>query len=112
MSNRNGTEYDSGSSERRVDAAGEHAPGDDGPSGAARALYYVRATTYLLAALVGLSVLVVGTIAVIAEVKGTWHWAIHLESTISYMGIFIGALLVGLVPLLAVSLTARVVFDA
>ena len=112
MSNGSSTEYESGSSDRRVDAASERVPGGDGSSGAARALYYVRATTYLLAALVGLSVLVVGTIAVIAEAKGTWHWAIHLESTVSYMGIFIGALLVGLVPLLAVSLTARVVFDA
>lgn len=101
-----------GSVDAATERPGSERDGADGSSAASRTLYYVRAATYLLAALVGLSVLVVGTIAVIAEVKGTWHWSIHLESTISYMGVFIGALLVGLVPLLAVSVTARVVFDA
>lgn len=84
----------------------------DGPPTGARALHYVRVSQYVIASLVAFSVLVVGTVAVIAEVKGTWHWSIHLESTISYMGVFIGALLVGLVPLVAVSLAARVVYDA
>ncbi|WP_435062474.1 hypothetical protein [Halobaculum sp. EA56] len=83
---------------------------DDGPR-FAEALYWVRVGTYLLSSLLALSLLVVGTVAVIAEVKGTWHWAIHLESTISYMGILMGGLLVLLVPLLLVSLTARVVYD-
>lgn len=87
------------------------APGDD-RGRIAGALRWVRIGTYTLASLLALSLLTVGTVAVIAEVKGTWHWAIHLESTISYMGILMGGLLALLVPLLAVSLTARVVFDA
>ena len=77
-----------------------------------RGLYYLRMVEFLLGSLVGLSVLAVGTVAVIAEVKGTWHWAIHLESTISYMGIFIGILTALLVPLLVTSLVARRAFDA
>ena len=72
---------------------------------------YLRIAVYLLASLVGLSLLVVGTVAVIAELKGTWHWAIHLESTISYMGVLIGGMLALLVPLLLVSLGARLVYD-
>ncbi|QZX98384.1 hypothetical protein [Halobaculum rubrum] len=84
--------------------------GDDGGR-LAGALYWVRAGAYTLASLLALSLLMVGTVAVIAEVKGTWHWAIHLESTISYMGILMGGLLALLVPLLLVSLTARVVYD-
>ncbi|QLG64004.1 hypothetical protein HUG12_06490 [Halorarum salinum] len=75
-------------------------------------MYYVRVAEFVLAALVGLSVLAVGTVAVIAEVKGTWHWAIHLESTISYMGIFIGVQTAVLVPLVLTSLVARRAFDA
>lgn len=51
-----------------------------------------------LAGLLALSLLVVGTVAVIAEMKGTWHWAIHLESTISHVRPFVGWLLVVLVP--------------
>ncbi|SHG73449.1 hypothetical protein [Halobaculum gomorrense] len=84
---------------------------EEGPTGLARTLYWVRVGAYSLASLVALSLLMVGTVAVIAEVKGTWHWAIHLESTISYMGVFTGGLLALLVPLLAVSLAARVVYD-
>lgn len=63
------------------------------------ALYYLRAGVYTLTALLGLSLLVIGTIAVIAEAKGTWHWMIHLESTVRYMAVFISWLLVALVPL-------------
>ena len=74
-------------------------------------LYWVRLGTYSLSFLVALSLLVVGTVAVVAEVKGTWHWAIHLESTISYMGVLIGGMLALLVPLLLVSLGARLVYD-
>jgi hypothetical protein len=86
-------------------------PAPDGLTGR-RVLFYLRAAEFTVAALVGLSVLMVGTVAVIAEVKGTWHWAIHLESTISYMGVFIGALTALLVPLLVASLVARWRYDA
>lgn len=96
---------DGGASGSVADAAG----GDRGRI--ADALYWVRVGAYSLASLLALSLLTVGTVAIIAEIKGTWHWAIHLESTISYMGILMGGLLTLLVPLLAVSLTARVVFD-
>lgn len=89
------------------------AVGSDSPDRTRRrALYYLRAAEFVLATLVGLSVLAVGTVAVIAEVKGTWHWAIHLESTISFMGIFIGALTAVLVPLVVASLVTRRAFDA
>lgn len=62
------------------------------------ALGYLQVAVYVLAALVALSLLVVGTVAVIAEVKGTWHWAIHLESTIRYVGLFVSRVLLLLVP--------------
>ncbi len=75
-------------------------------------LYYLRVTVYSLATLLCCSLLVVGTVAVIAELKGTWHWAIHLESTISYMGVFVGALLLPLIPLTATLLVSRWWFDA
>ncbi len=78
---------------------------------AATALGYVRVAVYSLTALLGLSLLVVGTVALIAEVKGTWHWAIHLESTISYMAVFVSRLLFVLVPLFAVLLVGRQVVD-
>lgn len=66
-----------------------------------------------LSALLALALLVVGTIAVIAELKGTWHWAIHLESTISYIGLFVTWLLVLLVPgFLSLVIGRRVVRDA
>ncbi|WP_199174958.1 hypothetical protein [Halegenticoccus soli] len=71
------------------------------------ALHYLRVTVYVLASLVGLSLLVIGTVAVIAEVKGTWHWAIHLQSTVSYMGAFIGAVLIVLVPSTAALFVGR-----
>jgi hypothetical protein len=78
---------------------------------AATLLGYVRVAVYALTALLGLSLLVVGTVALIAEVKGTWHWAIHLESTISYMAVFVSRLLFVLVPLFAVLLVGRQVVD-
>ena len=62
---------------------------------------------YVLAGLLALSLLVVGTVAVIAAIKGTWHWAIHLESTISYMGVVVGGLLVVLVPLAGLLVLGR-----
>jgi len=72
---------------------------------------YLRIVVYLLASLLGLALLAVGTIAVIAELKGTWHWAIHLESTISYIGVFVGWLLVALVPLTVVLLVGRIRYE-
>ena len=72
---------------------------------------YIRIAVYLLASLVGLSLLVVGTVAVIAELKGTWHWAIHLESTISYMGVFVSWLLVALVPLTVALFVGRALYE-
>lgn len=77
----------------------------------ATVLGYVRTVVYLLAALVALSLLVVGTVGLLAEVKGTWHWAIHLESTISYMGLFVSRLLFVLVPLFAVLVIGRVIVN-
>ena len=78
---------------------------------AATALGYVRVAVYALTALLGLSLLVVGTVAIIAEVKGTWHWAIHLESTIRYVAVFVRWLLFALVPLFAVLVVGRGVID-
>jgi len=71
----------------------------------------LRYTVYALTALLGLSLLVVGTIAIIAELKGTWHWAIHLQSTVSYVGLFISYLLYALVPLFGLLLVSRWWFD-
>jgi hypothetical protein len=91
--------------DRRSDARGSAA--DSTGSLRATALYYVRVGVFSLAALVCLSLLVVGTVAIIAEVKGTWHWMIHLESTVRYMALFISWLLVALAPLIAVLLYGR-----
>lgn len=74
-----------------------------------RALNYA---VYSLAALLVVSLLMVGTVAVIAELKDTWHWMIHLESTISYMGVFVGWQVAALVPLTAAKFTLRWVLDA
>lgn len=73
---------------------------------------YLRVLVYSLTALLGLSLLTVGTIAVIAQLKGTWHWMIHLESTVSYMGLFIAANLAVLVPAFLLFLGARRWSDA
>lgn len=67
----------------------------------------LRTAVYALTTLLGLSLLIIGTIAIIAEVKGTWHWSIHLESTLSYVGLFIRYLLVALVPLFGLFVVAR-----
>ncbi|USZ66903.1 hypothetical protein NGM10_09180 [Halorussus salilacus] len=74
-------------------------------------LGYLRRAVYALASLLALALLVVGTIAVIAELKGTWHWSIHLESTISYVGVFVGWLLVVLVPLTGALFAGRVLYE-
>lgn len=71
------------------------------------ALGYLQVAVYVLAGLVALSLLTVGTVAVIAEIKGTWHWAIHLESTISYVGVFVSRLLALLVPGFALLVAGR-----
>jgi hypothetical protein len=78
---------------------------------AATLLWYVRWTVYALASLLALSLLTVGTIAIIAEVKGTWHWQIHLQSTVSYIGLFVSRLLLVLVPLFVVLVLGRQVVD-
>jgi hypothetical protein len=66
---------------------------------------------YVLAAVLALSLLVVGTVGVIAELKGTWHWQIHLQTTVSYMGIFVSYLLALLVPLFLVMVVGRRVME-
>ncbi len=72
-----------------------------------RVLYYLRVAVYVLGLVLGLSLLTVGTVALIAEIKGTWHWMIHLESTISYMSIFVVGLVAALVPLSGAMLVGR-----
>lgn len=72
-----------------------------------RALDALRASVYALTALLGLSLLIIGTIAIIAEVKGTWHWSIHLDSTLSYVGLLVQYLLAALVPLFGLFVLAR-----
>lgn len=78
---------------------------------AATLLGYLRVTVYVLTALLGLSLLAVGTIAIIAELKGTWHWSIHLESMISFVGLFVSRLLVVLVPLFGLLVVGRQVIS-
>jgi hypothetical protein len=78
---------------------------------AAAVVGYLQTLVVVLAGLLALSLLVVGTVALIAEVKGTWHWAIHLESTISYVGLFVSRLLVVLVPAFVALLVGRRVVD-
>lgn len=79
----------------------------------ARVLETVEAAVYGLTALLALALLVVGTVALIAELKGTWHWAIHLESTVSYVGVFVSWLLSLILPgFVAVLVGRRVVGDA
>lgn len=74
-------------------------------------LGYVRIAVYVLVSLLALSLLAVGTIAIIAEIKGTWHWAIHLQSTVSYIGLFVSRLLIVLVPLFVILVIGRRVVD-
>ena len=77
----------------------------------ATVLAYLQGFVAVLAGLLALSLLVVGTVAVIAELKGTWHWAIHLESTISFVGLFVTRLLAVLVPAFAALVVTRQVVD-
>lgn len=72
-------------------------------------LGYLRGTVYLLTGVLAVSLLVVGTIGIIAELKGTWHWQIHLQTTVSYVGLFVSYLLGVLIPLFVVLLVGRVV---
>lgn len=72
-----------------------------------RALDYLRVVVYLLVLLLGLSLFAVGSVAIIAQIKGTWHWMMHLESMLSYMSIFISWVLVALVPLFCLLLVSR-----
>lgn len=74
-------------------------------------LYYLHVVTYSLAGVLGLSLLALGTVAIIAEIKGSWHWMIHLESMVSYMAVFITAILVVLVPLFLALVSTRWWFD-
>ncbi|MFB6101447.1 MAG: hypothetical protein ABEJ73_02665 [Haloplanus sp.] len=76
---------------------GTDAEPDDQPT-PARALHYLRGLTYTLGTVLVLALLAVGTVGIIAEIKGTWHWAIHLESTISFMGVFVAGVLALLLP--------------
>jgi len=78
---------------------------------AATALTYLRITVYTLTGLLGLTLLAVGTVGIIAELKGTWHWSIHFESTISYLGLFTSRLLAVLVPLFLLLVGSRRVID-
>ncbi|WP_299333477.1 hypothetical protein [Haloplanus sp.] len=77
-----------------------------------RVLGYLRGTTYLLGSVLVFSLLTVGTVGIIAEIKGTWHWAIHLESTISYMGVFVAGVLALLLPAAVLLVLGRRVVDA
>jgi hypothetical protein len=74
-------------------------------------LGYVRITVYILTALLGLSLLFVGTIAIIAQIKGTWHWSIHLRSSLSYTAVFVSRLLLVLGPLFVVLVVGQAVID-
>ena len=82
-----------------------------GPTRSVRALGYLRGTTYALGTLLVLALLAVGTVGIIAEIKGTWHWAIHLESTVSYLGVFVGGVLALLLPAATLLVLARRVVD-
>ena len=68
----------------------------------------LRKIVYSLTLMLGFSLLATGLIAIIAAMKGTWHWQIHLESMISHMAVFVIAILVVLVPLYVLLFVARV----
>ncbi|WP_222844859.1 hypothetical protein [Haloplanus rubicundus] len=93
-----------------VTAAGSDAD-PEGVAPAVRALAYLRGTTYALGTLLVLALLAVGTVGIIAEIKGTWHWAIHLESTVSYLGVFVAGVLALLLPAATLLVIARRVVD-
>ncbi len=75
------------------------------------ALGYLRIVVYACAAVLAITLLVVGTVGLIAELKGTWHWQIHLHTTVSYLGLFVGYLLALLVPLFMVLVVGRRMID-
>jgi len=100
-------EAESGETEAVRAAGGESDPGV--PS--ARVLGYLRGTTYALGMLLVLALLAVGTVGIIAEIKGTWHWAIHLESTVSYLGVFVAGVLALLLPTAALLMLGRWALD-
>lgn len=70
-------------------------------------LYWLRVVVYSLAAVLGVALLTIGTVAIIAELKGSWHWQIHLDSTVRYVGLFVQYLLWALVPLFGLLVVAR-----
>lgn len=76
-------------------------------------LRYVRLSVYTLTGVLATSLLVVGTVGLITVFKNSlqpgrnWHWGIHLESTISYMGLFMSRLLLVLVPLFCLLVVGR-----
>lgn len=76
-------------------------------------LRYVRMSVYALTVVLATSLLVVGTVGLITVFKNSlqpgrnWHWGIHLESTISYMGLFMSRLLLLLVPLFCILVVGR-----
>jgi hypothetical protein len=91
---------------------GAASAGSDAPrSTPARLLGYLQGTTYVLGSLLVLALLAVGTVGIIAEIKGTWHWAIHLESTVSYIGVFVAGILVLLLPAATLLVIGRLVID-
>lgn len=96
------------SSDSHAHESAKRTPRESSVGGALSAVVtYLRMAVYFLTALLGLSLLIVGTNAIMAELQGSWHWQIHLQSTVSFMGVFIGALLVVLVPLFALLLAGR-----
>jgi hypothetical protein len=102
-------EAESSESEAVRAAGGESDTG--GSARWARVLGYLRGTTYALGSLLVLALLSVGTVGIIAEIKGTWHWAIHLESTVSYLGVFVAGVLVLLLPAATLLVLGRWAID-
>lgn len=72
-----------------------------------RLLSGVNYLVYTLAFLLLFALAMVGSVAFISEIKGTWHWALHLESAISYLGVFVWWVLGVLVPLTVVKFLGR-----
>ncbi|WP_220222426.1 hypothetical protein [Haloplanus salinus] len=102
-------EAESGETDAVTAAGNGSESGGVAPS--ARALGYLRGATYALGTLLVLALLTVGTVGIIAEIKGTWHWAIHLESTVSYLGVFVAGVLALLLPAATLLVIARRVVD-
>jgi hypothetical protein len=102
-------EAESGETEA-VTAAGSDTD-SDGVAPSVQALAYLRGTTYALGTLLVLALLAVGTVGIIAEIKGTWHWAIHLESTVSYLGVFVAGVLALLLPAATLLIVGRRLVD-